>query len=153
MALYGIRMQNQLPECMYVCTVTCYRFAFVCKTSSLSVVLLRIHATDPLPNSPKNGGRRPFFGCQEGLGGTPQVDLKRDPVPEPMGAVSPAPFLAIFSQNGLQNGGPFFRKFAVRIVLRWLKTIPQAKNLENKGYRKGSRFGISFGTSFGWNLS
>ena len=70
-----------------------------------------------------------------------------------MGLVTAAPFLSIFSQNGLQNGGPFFRKFAERVVLRWLKTIPQAKNLENKGYRKGSRFGTSFGTSFGWNLN
>ena len=123
-----IRMQNQLPECMYVCTVTCYRFAFVCKTSSLSVVLLRIHATDPLPNSPKNGGRRHSFGCPEGLGGTPKVDLKRDPVPEPMDSVTTAPFLAIFSQNGLQNGGPFFRKFAEQVVLRCPKTACIAKN-------------------------
>ena len=96
-------------------------------------------------------------GSQKELLGEPGVPQERHTEaashPEPMGLVTVAPFLAIFSQNGLQNGGPFFRKFAERVVLRWLKTIPQAKNLENKGYRKGSRFGTSFGTSFGWNLS
>ena len=111
------------------------------------------NAPDPLPKSSKNGGRRHSFGCPEGLGGTPKVDLNSDPVPAPIASFSGAPFFAIFNQHGLQNGGPFFRKFAERVVLRWLKTIPQAKNLENKGYRKGSRFGTSFGTSFGWNLS
>ena len=74
------------------------------------------NAPDPPPKSSKNGGRRHSFGCPEGSGGTPKVDLKRDPVPEPMGLVTAAPFLAIFSQNELQNGGPFFRKFAEEVV-------------------------------------
>ena len=70
-----------------------------------------------------------------------------------MYSFSGAPFLRFSRQNGSQNGGPFFRKFAERVVLRWLKTVPLAKNLEKRGFRKGSRFGTSFGTSFGWNLS
>ena len=110
------------------------------------------NAPDPPPKSSRNKGRRHSFGCPEGSGGTPKVDFNRDPVPELISQVSVTPFLAIFLQNGGQNGSPFFRKFAERVVLRWLKAIPQAKNLENKAYRKGSRFGSSFGTSFGWNL-
>ena len=43
------------------------------------------NAPDPPPKSFKNGGRRHSFGCPEGSGGTPKVDLKRDPVPEPKG--------------------------------------------------------------------
>ena len=47
------------------------------------------------------------------LGGTPKVDLKRDPVPEPMGAVSPAPFYAIFGKNGAKT---VFKKTFAKIV-------------------------------------
>ena len=105
------------------------------------------------PGDPKNMAAWEQKACLGEPGVPPERHTEAASHPEPMGLVRGAPFLAIFSQNGLQNGGPFFRKFAERVVLRWLKTIPQAKNLENKGYRKGSRFGTSFGTSFGWNLS
>ena len=92
-------------------------------------------------------------GCL-GEPGVPQERLTEAAShPEPMELVSAPPFLRFCSQNGPQNGGPFFRKFAEQVVLRWLKTVPLAKNLEKRGFRKGSRFGTSFGTSFGWNLS
>ena len=66
------------------------------------------NAPDPPPKSSKNGGRCHSFGCPEGLGGTPKVDLKRDPVPERKESVSGPPFFIIFCPNGVQNGGPFF---------------------------------------------
>ena len=50
------------------------------------------NAPDPPPKSSKNGGRRHSFGCPEGSGGTPKVDLKRDPVPEPKRPVTAPSF-------------------------------------------------------------
>ena len=83
------------------------------------------------------------------LGGTPKIDLKRDPVPEPMGAVSPAPFYAIFGKNGAKMGTPIFLKIADEVFLRWPKTSSRAENSKNKEVQKGTGFGIRFGIDFG----
>ena len=81
-----------------------------------------------------------------------------DPAPESDNSISVHPFFeifgehgtifAIFGENGVQNGGPFFPKFVDMVVLRCLKTAPIAENLEKRGFRKGSFFGTSFGTIF-----
>ena len=67
-----------------------------------------------------------------GVGGTLKVDLKRDPVPDPKGLVSVAPFFAIFGKNGAKMGTPIFLKIADEVFLRWPKTSSRAENSKNR---------------------
>ena len=86
------------------------------------------NAPDPLINPLQNGARGPSFRGPEGSGGTSKLDLERDPVPEPMGLISVAPFFAIFGKNGAKMGTPTISKITNRVFLRWPKTASRAEN-------------------------
>ena len=67
-------------------------------------------APDPLLNPLQNGALGPSFRGPEGSGGTSKLDLERDPVPEPMGLITVAPFFAIFEKMEPKWGPQKFRK-------------------------------------------
>ena len=76
-----------------------------------------------MQNPAENQTQRPKTwppGSQEAVlesQGVPQERLTEAAShPDPMELVSAPPFLRFSSQNGLQNGGPFFPKFAEEVV-------------------------------------
>ena len=94
------------------------------------------NARGPAPNPLQNGALGPSFRGPEGSGGTSKLDLETDPVPEPLGEVSAAPFFAIFGKNGAKMGTPKNSKIANRVFLRWPKTASRAENTKKTGSKK-----------------
>ena len=60
----------------------------------------------------------PLFRGPEGSGVPLKTDLERDPVPEPMGLITAAPFSGILRKNGLQMGTPKILKIAGQVFFR-----------------------------------